>query len=158
MNFYNGYSPAERAKKLAALHRLYPNHSHPYYQPPCHMCGDPTAKVQPHDEDYAEPYRWERPAIYAVCATCHARLHRRFNSPYSWLAFKMHLQRGGFGSDLRVHAVARAVARLAKRLESGEPFPLPLLRDRKPGLTGAEWWAVLSTDIACRDHPSGRPR
>jgi hypothetical protein len=45
MNYYNGYSPKERNKKLAALHRLYPNYSHPYYKPPCHLCGDPTAEV-----------------------------------------------------------------------------------------------------------------
>src|SRR4030095_16309054 len=63
MNYYNGYSPKQRNKKLAALHRLYPNYSHPYYKPPCHLCGDATAEVQPHSEDYAEPFLWERPAV-----------------------------------------------------------------------------------------------
>jgi hypothetical protein len=72
--------PRQRNKKLAALHRSYPNYSHPFYQPPCHLCGDPAAKVQPHSEDYAEDFRLERPAMYAVCFHCHRRLHGRFDA------------------------------------------------------------------------------
>ena len=156
MNYYNGYSPKQRNKKLAALHRLYPNYSHPYYRPPCHLCGDSTAKVQPHSEDYAEPFLWERPAIYAVCSHCHSRLHRRFDSPASWLAYKAHLRRGGFGSDLRTPKIAREVSRLAKALESGQPFSLVSLRPSLHG--GPEWWESLTTDPRFLNQPFARPR
>ena len=156
MNYYNGYSPKERNKKLAALHRLYPNYSHPYYRPPCHLCRDATAKVQPHSEDYAEPFLWERPAVYAVCSHCHSRLHGRFASPASWLAYKAHLRRGGFGSDLRTRKIAREVSGLAKALESGQPFSLVSLR---PSLhSGSEWWELLTTDPRFLNQPFARPR
>jgi len=156
MNFYNGYTPQERNKKLAALHRLYPNYSHPYYQPPCHICGDPAAKVQPHGEDYAEPFRWERPAIYAVCSPCHTRLHGRFRSPASWLAYKAHLRRGGFGSDLKVPKISRELTRLAKSLEVGQPFSLSPLR--QPHFSGSVWWEFLTTDPRFLDQPFAKPR
>jgi hypothetical protein len=86
MNYYNGYSPKERSKKLAALHCLYPNYSHPYYKPPCHLCGDPTTEVQPHSEDYAEPFLWSvrqlMPcALTATCAFTVASTRRHRGSP-----------------------------------------------------------------------------
>src|SRR5437016_2312493 len=101
MDFYNGYTPQEREKKLRAMHKVFPGRSHPYYSGPCDMCGDVNAKVAPHTEDYSEPYRWERPAEFALCATCHGRLHKRFKNPLAWEAYKRHVKRGGWGSDLK---------------------------------------------------------
>ena len=134
MNSYNGYTSQERSKKLAALHRRYPNNTHPYYQPPCHLCGDPSAKVQPHSEDYSEPFRWERPAIYAVCSHCHSRLHSRFKAPASWLAYKVHLRRGGFGSDLKTPNISRELTSLLRSIEAGHPIALPMVRARHDAL------------------------
>lgn len=143
MDYYNGYTPDERNRKLRALHKAFPNYSHPYYKGPCHMCGDPDSPVAPHGEDYSEPYHWERPAIYALCRTCHGRLHKRFKSPHSWAAYKLHLLRGGYGSDLKSPPVARLISRLAKSLEQGQPFALPVLRAAPdPG----SWWNTLTTD------------
>ncbi len=157
MQFYNGYTPQEREKKLRASYKAYPNRSHPYYQGPCHLCGDPSCAVEPHSEDYSIPYLWERPAEYAVCKCCHSRLHKRFRSPWAWAAYKIHLQRVGYGSDLKVGSISREVARLAKALETGRPFPLaPLPRDKD--LTGDEWWQVLSVDPATLTSPTARPR
>ena len=65
MNYYNGYTPKERDRKLQASHKIFPDHSHPYYKGACDMCGDPHSPVEPHSEDYSEPYLWERPAEYA---------------------------------------------------------------------------------------------
>ena len=158
MNFYNGYTPKERNKKLAALHRFYPHYSHPYYQPPCHLCCDPAAKVQPHSEDYTETFRWERPAMYAVCSHCHSRLHGRFESPASWLAYKIHLRRGGFGSDLKTPKISRELTRLAKSLEARQPFSLSSLSGHQPQLTGSEWWELLTTDPRFLDQPFAKPR
>ena len=102
MNYYNGYSPEERERKLRASHRLWPAwRGHPCSRPPCHLCGDPQAIVQPHSEDYSEPYEWEPPFTYALCRPCHSRIHKRFSDPPSWLAYKLHLRRGGYGSDLK---------------------------------------------------------
>jgi hypothetical protein len=157
MNYYNGYSPKERARKLDASHRRWRSRSeHPCSKPPCHLCGDPAAKVQPHSEDYSEPYEWEPPYTYALCERCHKRIHTRFANPAGWFAYKSHLRRGGYGSDLGSPKIAREVHRLAKALESGRPFSLAPIRQRI--LTGSEWWERLSTDPRTLDHPWARPR
>jgi hypothetical protein len=143
MDFYNGYTPQEREKKLRAMHKAYPGRSHPYYSAPCHICWDSEAKVAPHSEDYSEPYLWERPAVYALCATCHGRLHKRFKNPFAWEAYKRHLKRGGVGADLKRPPIAREVGKLAKALSSNKPFNLAPLRPfDQPDL----WWDRLSVD------------
>jgi hypothetical protein len=148
MDFYNGYSPQERNRKLRALHKAFPKRSHPYYKGPCHMCSDPESPVAPHGEDYSEPYCWDRPAVYALCATCHGRLHKRFKSPFSWEAYKRHLRRGGYGSDLRKPPVARQVAKLAKSLEAGVPFELLNPLDQRSPPERSSWWESLNSDPA----------
>jgi len=157
MNWYNGYSPTERNRKLRASYKVYPNRTHPYYHGPRQLCGDPGCPVEPHSEDYSEPYQWENPAEYAVCQTCHRRLHNRFKAPHAWTAYKMHLRRGGYGSDQRTEAIARELSKLAKALEAGKPFPLsPLSREKV--LTGREWWELLSVDPQTLTDPGARPR
>jgi len=145
MDYYNGYAPQERAQKLRAMHRLFPNHSHPCYVGPCQICGDRDCSVEPHTEDYSIPYLWVPPAEYAVCRTCHARLHRRFKAPFAWEAYKLHVKRGGYGSDLKKPPIAREIARLAKAIEEGAPFQLGSLR---PISTSDDWWDRLTTDPA----------
>lgn len=157
MVFYNGYSPREREKKLRASYKIYPNHSHPYYHGSCHLCGDPGNPVEPHSEDYSEPYLWERPAEYAVCKTCHSRLHKRFKNPHAWLAYKIHLRRGGYGADLKKGTVAREIANLGNAIRAGVTQPsIPFIR--KKSLTGTEWWEFLSVDEKTLTNPSARPR
>ncbi len=143
MDYYNGYSPQERTRKLKALHKLFPNRSHPYYKGACHMCGDPASPVAPHGEDYSEPYHWERPAVYALCNACHGRLHKRFKSPLAWEAYKAHLRRGGYGSDLKHPSVARQISKLSKAIATGSTFTLPILR-QTPLLDS--WWESLVTN------------
>jgi hypothetical protein len=154
MNSYNGYSSKERTRKLRESKRQFPNHSHPCYQRPCHMCGDPDADVRPHSEDYSVTYLWVPPAVYALCKPCHSRIHKRFARPSFWKAYKLHLRRGGYGSDLKMGRIAREVSRLAKSIENGTPFELPLLRDRK----STEWWERLSIDPRTLTDPAARPR
>ena len=147
MDYYNGYSPAERTKKLKALHKAFPNRSHPYYQGPCHMCGDPRCRVAPHGEDYSEPYRWERPAVYALCSTCHSRLHKRFGSPFAWEAYEHHLRRGGYGRDLReMPLIGRQISSLAKSLAIGKPSTLAALSEPRSMPGPSAWWELLTTD------------
>jgi len=156
MEWYNGYSPQEREKKLREHHKLFPNHSHPYYSGLCHMCGDPHSPVAPHSEDYSEPFLWDRPAEYALCQTCHGRIHKRFNSPFSWAAYKLYLRRGGYGSDLKSPPVARLLSKLAKALEAGGGgFPLESLRLSPPPDV---WWEGLTTDPESQTATSARKR
>jgi hypothetical protein len=153
MTSYNGYTAAERNKKLRASYKLFPNHSHPYYQGPCHFCADPVGPVEPHSEDYSEPYLWEKPAEYAVCNTCHSRLHKRFANPSGWEAYKRHVKRGGYGADLKTPKIAREVRHAA--LARGESPELPPLR---PFAVTDLWWDALTTDPASLTAVWARPR
>lgn len=158
MNCYNGYTPKERERKLRASYKAYPNHSHPFYQGACQICGDSRCAVEPHTEDYSEPYLWTNPAEYAVCKTCHSRLHKRFNSPFAWRAYKAHVSRGGFGSDLKTSSIRTGVTKFAKALEAGqEPSPLPTLPERTVRPAGA-WWDQLTLDSDSLTNPNFRPR
>ncbi len=162
MDYYNGYSPLERNRKLRASYKIFQNHSHPYYKGACHMCGDPNSPVEPHSEDYSEPYLWEQPAERALCKTCHSRLHKRFNSPYSWEAYKHHLRRGGYGSDLKEEPrVAREILRLAKSLKSegcSSSFSLSSLPSPRLPSSPSAWWESLSIDPEALIASWARPR
>lgn len=137
MKTYNGFSPQQREKKRRALHRVFPGRSHPYFHGPCHMCGDPHSPVAPHDEDYSEPFVWETPAMYALCRTCHGRIHRRSKSPSAWQAYVAHLHRGGYGSDLKERPISREIAKLSKTIQAGQGVHLEPLREVQ--ICG-RWW------------------
>lgn len=141
MEQYNGYDAKQREKKLRELHRTFPGRSHPYYQGPCDMCGDLSSPVAPHSENYSEPFEWYRPAVFALCSTCHGRVHKRFNAPHAWAAYKSHLRRGGVGSDLKHPPIAREIARFAKLIANGETCLLPRLTDRRHDHDA--WWEKL---------------
>jgi len=155
MNFYNGYTPAERNKKLRASYKVFPNRSHPCYRGPCGICGNASAPVEPHTEDYSEPYRWEPPAEYPVCKRCHGRLHQRFNDPFAWAAYKLHLKRGGHGADLQAGKTAREVKTAALALSRGESPQLSALR---PFDGTGRWWDALTVDPDSLTAGWARPR
>jgi hypothetical protein len=161
MDYYNGYTPKERNRKLRESYKVFPNRSHPYYTGACHMCGDPHSPVEPHSEDYSEPYHWDRPAEYALCKTCHDRLHKRFKSPHAWEAYKRYLRTGGYGSDLKEPRIAREVLNLAKSLESGSDGSTcslpPLPPSRQPSSRDA-WWESLSIRPEALTAAWARPR
>ena len=145
MDWYNGYSPAERA----AMGRCTPP-----VQAPCSMCGDPgAAQMQLHAEDYSRPYRWSAPSAYPVCRLCHFRLHRRFESPASWLAFVRFLRRGWYAQEVSPDDM-RELQR-AGPAYSWRPLPHP-----PPIRIGAHafWWEALTLDAASKTSPSARPR
>ena len=99
--WYNGYSAKERDYKYKVLFRMIKKGELPPATGPCMLCNDPTAAVEYHDEDYSEPFIWKPPALLCLCRSCHRnKLHKRFNNPSAWLAFKAHVRRGGYASDL----------------------------------------------------------
>jgi hypothetical protein len=155
---YNGYSSQERAAKYRVLKRFWAAGEGPSHQGSCMLCGDSTSSVEPHSEDYAKPYRWEPPAMYWLCRHCHrAKLHNRFSDPIGWEAFKAHVRRGGYASDLQRYGVRREVERYRDALVAGKPGELPKLRE-SPEAHGTPWWELLSVDERTLTDRSARPR
>ena len=157
MNPYNGYSGREREAKLRALHVRRKQGLPVMDVGPCAICGDPSALVEPHSEDYSQPFRWDRPAEYPLCRTCHRdRLHKRFARPDMWEAHKAHVRRGGYSSDLKDPLVAAELQAYRAAFVRGERIVLRQLRPRAS--TADEWWERLSTDPATLTSPAARPR
>ncbi|HEY5264730.1 MAG TPA: hypothetical protein VIJ37_07025 [Steroidobacteraceae bacterium] len=124
---------------------------------PCDICGDPSVPVEPHSEDYSQPYRWDRPAEYPLCRTCHRdRLHKRFAKPDMWEAHKAHVRRGGYASDLKDPDIAAEVKAYRVAFQRGERLVLRQLRPRRS--TSGKWWEELSVDPAILTSPDARPR
>jgi hypothetical protein len=154
---YNGYSPQERARKSRALFNAMADGDVRDAWPPCMLCGDPEFTCDYHSEDYSMPYRWRPPAMYSVCTSCHARLHKRFAKPEVWEAFKAHVRRGGYASDLRKPAIAREVEAYRRARALGLPASLRRLRQYRKR-AGTEWWARLSMDSRSLTAQWARPR
>lgn len=145
LDWYNGYSPAERA----AMDRCTPSTA-----PPCSMCGDPApSQMQVHAEDYSRPYIWHAPATYPVCRLCHARLHRRFIAPAQWLAFGQFLRRGWYAREV-------AAADLHRLVQDGATYGWRQPPHAIPHRSGphAFWWESLTLDPASKMSPIARPR
>jgi hypothetical protein len=148
MDWYNGYKPSERSAMGRAL---YPASSR---QPPCSMCGDPSpAKMQTHSEDYSKPYRWDPPASYPICSTCHSRLHSRFKSPARWNSYLLFLRRGWFAREV-------SSKDLQRQAELGGAYPWRHLDHPSPTRVGpmAWWWESLTLDAESLHSPVARPR
>jgi hypothetical protein len=148
MDWYNGYSPQERAAMGRASFPAFAR------QPPCRMCGDPSpAVMETHAEDYARPYRWEAPAAYPLCRVCHRRLHARFNSPENWGAFLQFLRRGWYGREVPASEIKRLLA-----LRGAYPWPAlphsPPIRED----AGTFWWERLTLDKSTLVSPAARLR
>lgn len=157
MAWYNGYSDAERARKGREGVRGRANGTLKTYAGPCMLCNDPDVGVEPHSEDYSEPYRWDVPAVYWLCRHCHrSKLHGRFRNPSMWAAYKAHVRRGGYASDLKDPKVAREFAAYRRAVALNRPATLKLLRKRD--LRGQKWWDRLRLDEASLHDPKARPR
>jgi hypothetical protein len=138
MNWYNGFSPTERARRGSKKARS----TAPTYilQAPCSMCGDPKpAKMFSHAEDYSTPYKWDPPYSYPLCDPCHKRLHRRFLAPGRWVSYLAFLRRGYFGREVTGDDV--------KSYElNGESFSWPRLTHAPRKLSSTPWWESLCMD------------
>jgi hypothetical protein len=160
MEWYNGFSPQQRAANGRAMRRALDNGALKAPTGPCALCGDPNASLEYHSEDYSKPYRWDPPAAYALCRHCHRnKLHKRFARPEMWKAFKAHVRRGGYASDLRVPEIKREFDDCVRECRRGIEIELCPLRPYSH-VIGSEWWEKLATDaretppralaIACR--------
>lgn len=148
MNYYNGFSPQQRN----AMGRASAPPS--ARQPPCAMCGDPSPpKMQTHAEDYEKPYRWEPPAAYPVCTTCHHRLHARFDAPERWRAFLAFLRRGWYAREVPGDELKRQAT-------LGEAYQWRSLPHEPPVRTEpfAWWWESLTMDKSSLCDAAAKPR
>ena len=146
MDSYNGFSGTERTANGAALRRAIIAGKVAAPSGPCAICGDMAGKFDYHAEDYSKPYSWLPPAAYPMCTGCHRhKLHKRFAKPEMWEAFKAHVRRGGYASDLKVREIAHELEQYAVAQRTGVGFPLRQLRPY-PHVIGSEWWAQLGTE------------
>jgi len=102
MNFYNGFTPNQRLKALAWLKRQYAAGTR---TPPssCDACGQTDGVIEPHDEDYSEPYGDHTGSI-GVCYRCHMMIHCRFKNPDGWKQYRAAVRRGLRFEALRTRA------------------------------------------------------
>lgn len=157
-NSYNGYSWKEREDKFTVMKRLIADGKLSPPSGPCALCGDPDAEVEYHDEDYGTPYQWTEPAAYVLCRHCHVqKLHRRFSFPITWLAFLMHVRRGGYAGDLKDPNIKKEFEVCCKALKSGQALELRPLRPYTRDV-GKEWFANLRLDRESMTDLSARPK
>jgi hypothetical protein len=159
VDWYNGYSDKERAASMAPMNRALRNGDIDPATNGCMLCGDASARLELHSEDYSKPYRWCPPAAYWLCRHCHRnKLHKRFASPDLWIAFLAHVRRGGYAADLKDRVTKRELDDFRAAVRAGnKPPALPILRT---GRTFAEheWWEQLTLDNASLRDPTARPR
>ncbi len=156
--WYNGYPWPERWAKHLERERLKAAGTLAQRPGPCSICADPDAAVEPHGEDYSQPYRWNPPAEYMLCRTCHRnKLHKRFSNPIDWLTHLAHVRRGGYSSDLKVPAIQGELKSFRIALRRGERRILPALRTVRAFAT-VEWWESLSVAAESLQAPASRPR
>lgn len=77
---YNGFTPAERAKAAAWAKKEWMAGRLPTPSHACCVCGQSEGIVEPHSEDYSEPYG-PHVGAFAVCYRCHQLMHARFRNP-----------------------------------------------------------------------------
>jgi hypothetical protein len=169
-NPYNGFTAAERVKKLVDMHRQIASGLLMPPRGPCRLCNDPGCSASTtldadqgncrqssddatvanqfeyHDEDYNLEYRWVEPFAFVVCRLCHLRIHTRFKHPMAWRCFLAHVRRGGYARELRETQVKWEF--VAWRRALGSDAELPLLRQVRPyvEISGSEWFSKLSRE------------
>lgn len=157
MDWYNGYSPAQRNAILREYHRKKRKEGFQFAGGRCAICDDPECPADSwHSEDYSQPFSFVPPASYAVCHTCHNRLHKRFNQPDEWRLFLEHLKCGGYGREFTKSYSLPHRRAWVETIRNGGRTELP--RSRPRNLTGSEWWLGLTLDPQSLTAAWARPR
>ena len=92
MNWYNGFSPQQRARAGAWVRGQIDSGAVP--RPArCLACGQAEGVLDYHTEDYSEPFG---PHIYAypLCYICHIMLHCRSKDERQWNDYKAKVRAG----------------------------------------------------------------
>lgn len=138
MDWYNGYSPAEREAMGRAGLRGEAHAS--ATSPPCAVCQDPKpTTIQTHAEDYSRPYAWLPPACYPICRPCHSRLHLRFRNPDRWKTYRDFVRGGWYGREV-------TSALLSQALRQGVVPACPDFARIRQTTGEVYWWDRLTLD------------
>ena len=92
MNFYNGFSPAQRYKALAYHKSQIKLGIKPKSPQKCDGCGTEQGFLAWHSEDYSEPFG-KHIGQYGVCYRCHMHIHCRFKNPKSFMEYAFTLKK-----------------------------------------------------------------
>jgi hypothetical protein len=112
MDWYNGFSPAQRARAGRWISREV-KAGRLSWPSSCMICGRTDGRFQLHAEDYGEPFG-PQTSQFGVCARCHQQIHRRFTDPVRYAAYADVVERG---------ALPGADPTLLLRIEAGEFVP-----------------------------------
>lgn len=112
MEWYNGFSPAQRARAGRWINREV-KAGRLAWPASCVICGRTNGPFQVHAEDYSEPFG-PQTCRFGVCVRCHQQIHRRFGEPTRFAAYADTVARNALpGSD----------PTLLVRIDSGEFLP-----------------------------------
>jgi hypothetical protein len=123
MNFYNGFSPAQRVKALNWSKAERAEGKRKLKADKCMACGQTHGLIQFHSEDYSEPFG-PHIGAYEFCYRCHIVLHCRHRNPIGWERYKM-LLRFGFSwvpmSTPNFQRIQSTLNGTEKPVSQGEP-------------------------------------
>ncbi len=126
MNSYNGFSPRQRYRALDWLKGEY-KAGRRHRPTRCDACGQTEGVIEPHSENYSEPFG-DHIGAFGLCYRCHLMIHCRFRSKEAWDAYRQAIREGKrfqalytrsfpeFGKQLRGEEVAFEVGPAPTRL------------------------------------------
>lgn len=92
MKSYNGFTPRQRMKAYRWLMAEYAAGRR--HQPTrCDACEQTEGLIQPHSEDYSEPFG-DNVGRWGLCYRCHMMIHCRFSAPTSFANYVANLAAG----------------------------------------------------------------
>ena len=156
MEAYNGYTGHEREAKTLEYKRLRAMGKTEPAEPPCRLCGNEECEVEPHSEDYSQPYKWRPPHEYMVCRSCHLWIHKRFKQPENWNDFKAHVKRGGHADEFASSTVKAERLKAAEARAQKVEYKWRLIEGRAVRAGG--WWEYLTLNEESKTARSARPR
>jgi hypothetical protein len=92
-NYYNGFSPAERAASGDYLARMRKEGKWSRHPDKCSACGRTEKPIQRHREDYGQPFSEADDTIH-LCTRCHGWVHRRLKNPQGWNRYRAEIRDG----------------------------------------------------------------
>jgi hypothetical protein len=91
VNWYNGFSPAQRNRAQAWLRQQWAaGRPRPRV---CCACGQDRGVIDAHAEDYTEPFG-DHIDRYPLCYRCHMMVHCRFRCSEAWDAYRRAIRAG----------------------------------------------------------------
>ena len=92
MNSYNGFTPSQRMKAYKWLMEEYASGNR-IKPTQCDSCGLTEGIIEPHSENYGEPFG-DHIGEYGFCYRCHMAVHCRFRKPEAWIKYQEEVYAG----------------------------------------------------------------